>query len=538
MKNSEYWRKRLERAEGAVLDTSEKGIAEIGRIYDNAIQDLDAKIRAWYQRLAANNNISIPEARKLLSANELKEFHWTINEYIKRGRENGVTQSWMKELENASAKTHISRLESMMYQLREHMEEIGAKRLSVTEEAVGNAYSDSYYRTAHEIAKGAETTLNLHRIDGDKLKKVLAEPWTTDGRTFSDRIWADKNGLVDTARKEITRMLATGAAPDKAIDNISKAMSTSKSNAGRVVMTESAYFASAGQKDCFTELGVEKFEIVASLDHTTCGVCGGMDGKVLDMKDFAAGITAPPFHPWCRCCTAPYYEDMEDVGKRTARNIKDGKTVQIPQDISYGKWKAQLDKKYGAGTIDKMRDLRYTETADKKQFEKYKKRLGSEAPRTLEVFRKIKHEKPETYEELKGFYAYKGRVREAKWADYSVYKAVKNTRIYGSVIVPPVRITNWSDLTIDSAHILKRKHDVSLEEAQYFIRKARFCLLRTTQKGEMFINFYSSMGTAYLRADDNLIRTAYKRKEFDEITMKAVVEAENAANRRLDLSID
>ena len=53
------------------------------------------------------------EAKKLLSTKELKEFRWDVKEYIKYGRENDMNQMWMKELENASARVHINRLEAL-----------------------------------------------------------------------------------------------------------------------------------------------------------------------------------------------------------------------------------------------------------------------------------------------------------------------------------------------------------------------------------------------------------------------------------------
>ena len=106
-------------------------------------------------------------------------------------------------------------------------------------------------------------------------------------------------------------------------------------------MTESAYFASAAQKDSFAELGVERYKIVAAFDRNTCAVCGGMDGKVFKMSEYQAGLTAPPFHPWCRCCTAPYFEDMEKLGERWARS-PEGSTEKIPEDMGFEEWRSQF----------------------------------------------------------------------------------------------------------------------------------------------------------------------------------------------------
>ena len=71
----------------------------------------------------------------------------------------------------------------------------------------------------------------------------------------------------------------TGKAPDKMIKEIQVKMNTSRANAGRLVMTESAAMSAMGQKDAFGELGVEEFQIVETLDHVTCEVCAEMDGQ-------------------------------------------------------------------------------------------------------------------------------------------------------------------------------------------------------------------------------------------------------------------
>ena len=184
-------------------------------------------------------------------------------------------------------------------------------------------------------------------------------------------------------------MLATGEAPDKAIAAISKRFNVSKQNAGRVVLTESAYFSSAAQKDCFNELGVEKYRIIGTLDAKTCTVCGSMDGKVFRMSEFKPGTTAPPFHPWCRCCTAPYFDDMDGVGERYARDVLTGERYKLPKDTTYEQWLQLQDEKYGAGTVDKTRRMEYNESADIDQYARYRERLGTDAPKTFAEFRRI-----------------------------------------------------------------------------------------------------------------------------------------------------
>jgi len=104
-------------------------------------------------------------------------------------------------------------------------------------------------------------------------------------------------------------------------------------------MTEEAFFSSAAQKDCFTELDVEQFEIVATLDSHTSDICRGMDGKHFPMSEWKVGVTAPPFHVHCRSTTVPYFDDEFDaVGERAARDEETGKTYFVPGNMTYKEW--------------------------------------------------------------------------------------------------------------------------------------------------------------------------------------------------------
>ncbi len=337
MNNADYWARRFKLMEDALKDQSYEYVLNLEKQFDRAIREIDTQMRAWYQRFAANNGITLAEAQKRLTTGELKEFLWTVEEYIEKGREMNLNGAWIKELENASARVHISRLDSLKYQLRQQAEVLTQARLKATTDAASLAYTQSYYHTAFEVQRGLGVGWTMQAVNEEAVKKVLSRPWTVDNRTFTARCWTDKVKLVETVNQQLTQMLARGMAPNKAVETIAKQFHTTKSNAGRVVMTESAYFASAAQKDCFEELDIERYKVIGTLDTGTCDICGDMDGRVYKMSEYAVGSTAPPFHPWCRCCTAPYFEDMEGTGERYARDA-DGKAYTVPADMKYNEW--------------------------------------------------------------------------------------------------------------------------------------------------------------------------------------------------------
>lgn len=337
-KNKDYWGKRMVALEDDQYQRSAAYYKDVQRQYIRASNSMQMDIMRWYQRLADNNGISYAGARKLLKKDELEEFKWTVEDYIKAGQENAVDQRWMKELENASARHHISYLEAMKLQMQQHAELLSTEFDGGMTDYLHEAYREQYYRTAFEVAKGTGVGTNLARLDDRRMDAIIRHPWAQDGENFSSRIWTNKDKLVRNLHTELTQNIIRGESPQKAIDSLSRTMEVSRGQAGRLIMTESAAISSAAQRDCLKGLGVGKYEILATLDGQTSEICRDMDGKVFDMKDYEVGTTAPPFHPNCRSTTVPYFDDEFTEGEMRAARDSSGKTYYVPSDMKYREW--------------------------------------------------------------------------------------------------------------------------------------------------------------------------------------------------------
>ena len=339
MKNSDYWKQRFTQLENAQNALAASSLTDIEKQYRQAQKQIEAQISTWYQRFAKNNGITMAEARQWLTGKDLKEFHWSVQEYIQYGQDNAITGQWMQELENASAKFHISKLEALKIHTENSLQVMFAQQQQTISGVMGDVFTSGYYHTAYELQHGFNIGFDIAAVDQSYLEKVLAKPWAVDGYNFSDRIWTNKSKLISELHGELSRGIMMGSDPQKNIDAIAAKMNTSKSNAGRLVMTEEAYFSSAAQKKCFDDLDVEKYEIVATLDSHTSDICQSLDGQIFSMKDFEAGVTAPPFHPNCRSTTAPAFdEDFGQIGERAARD-ENGETYYVPDDMKYPEWK-------------------------------------------------------------------------------------------------------------------------------------------------------------------------------------------------------
>lgn len=339
LRMNNYWKYRFLELEKASHRLGFETYKKIEDAFDEAQREIEKEIESWYGRFAKNNNIDMVEAKRILNAKELKELKWDVNEYIEKGRENAINQKWMKELENASARFHINRLEALKIRMQQSAELAFGNQLDLVDGLVRRVFTENYYHSIFEIQKGFNVGFKVAEIDDKLLNKIISKPWALDGKNFSERIWESKDKLINELHADLTQNVLLGKPPKDLINNLVKKFNTTKANASRLVMTELAFFHTVSQREAFKELDAEQYTILAVLDGKTSPVCQDFDGKVFDLKDMSIGINAPPFHPNCRSVILPYYDDDYGIGERIVSG-DDGKSIYyVPANMNYKEWK-------------------------------------------------------------------------------------------------------------------------------------------------------------------------------------------------------
>ncbi len=344
-KSNKYWKERFELLEDSMNNKGKQYMKDTESLYHNTIKETEKEISRWYTRYANNEGITYQQATQILNGKELKEFHMDVKEYIEKGKTLGVSKKWEKELERASINVHVTRLQALKLQMQQQVEELTAKKSKGISDLMSNIYSDTFYKSAYEIQKGFGVASSFAKLDKKQIEKILSKPWAADGSNFSQRIWGSHRAqLVNKLHEGLTLNLIQGKSPDNLIKDIATTFNVDRKRAATLVYTEKAYFQSIAQRDSFENLGVEEYEIVATLDSLTSKICQTMDGKHFKLDDFMPGSTAPPFHPRCRTATAPYFDDeFEDEAKRAARD-EDGKYYTVSANMKYDDWyKAFVD---------------------------------------------------------------------------------------------------------------------------------------------------------------------------------------------------
>ncbi|EGY78970.1 minor capsid protein [Peptoniphilus indolicus] len=329
------WEKRIEKLNENVFRESEEYVKGIRKIYDFEVNKIQDKIYNHLTKLQAEaGGISLFEAKKMLNDKELSLFKMDMDEFMKKSK-GSITPEIERELDIISHRVRISRLQAMELELKKTVANLMSKEDKGLFNHLGKTYEKRYYNELYELHRIVGYS-NFQSIDKGTLKTILKTPWTSDGNEFSNRIWERGNKLVNSLKDNLTRDIIRGTSPDESIKNIAKEFETSKYSAARLVMTETAAINSKAVQDSYKKLGVEKYEIIATLDLKTSQICRDMDGRVFEYKDYKIGITAPPFHPNCRTTTVPYFDDIDDE-TRMIRNPETGKSERI-EKLSYGEW--------------------------------------------------------------------------------------------------------------------------------------------------------------------------------------------------------
>ena len=385
MRNAQYWQQRFDLLQASLLNKGIEYYNNLSVQYDKAALSVQKEIEAFYQRFADNNQMDLFEARKLLNTRQLKEFRWSVEEYIEKGKTLNYSDQWAKELENASTRHRVTRLQAMQLQMQQQVESLMGNEVDGLDNLISDIYEDGYYRTIFEVQKGVGVGESFATLDTDKISKVISKPWATDGTNFSERVWGEhRASLVQSLNSDFTQAIIRGDAPDKLIKKIADDFGVAKYKAKRLVLTESSFFSSESHKDAYKELGVEEVKILATLDIGTCSDCGERDGEKIPMSMYETGVTVPPFHPNCKCTTAPVDDFDDGIESYRAARDENGKYYEVPDSMTYKQWKEKYVDSKSNDNVDIKNDKEGTKNkvVTEVKLEKLQSKLDSDEYQT------------------------------------------------------------------------------------------------------------------------------------------------------------
>lgn len=326
-----YWKKRQEQIYLAGEKKLNAYYKELQKAFEQAKKEIQSVINDFYMRYAKENKISFAEAQKLLNKTEigsLKEFIAKVYEHM---------GEYNLELSNMSIKARITRYKALEKQIDAVLQRLYAIEYELKgEELLKEVYSDSYYRTWFNIDRYHGFHQKFAQVNPRTIDELIRYPF--NGADFSSRIWKQKDHMLQALTEDITTMLVQGKNPQTLAKDFARRFKTKEYEAYRLLHTESSFVIEQGSLTAYKEDGVEKYQILATLDMKTSDICREQDGEIYEIDKATVGVNYPPFHPFCRTTTVPYYEDEDEVGTRDARDPATGKAYKVPSNMTYREW--------------------------------------------------------------------------------------------------------------------------------------------------------------------------------------------------------
>lgn len=330
--DKKYWEKRQEQKFLAGEKKIEDYYKGLQRAFEKARQDIHSIINDFYWRYAQENQFTFASAQIKLNKEELVG----LNEFIKLVEEN--MGKYNLKVTNMSLRARITRYQALEKQIDATLQQLYAIEYQHKgEELLKDLYEDSYYRTWRNIDQYTGFHAEFAQVNHLAVEELIKYPF--NGANFSTRLWKQKDAVMQQLNESITTMLIQGKNPNTLSKDFAKKFDTKEFEARRLLHTEGTFIMEQGTLAAYKEDGIEKYEILATLDTRTSEICQHQDGKVYDVDKAVVGVNLSPFHPFCRTTTTPWYDDME-VTTRSAR-ASNGKAIKVPSSMTYGEWKKE-----------------------------------------------------------------------------------------------------------------------------------------------------------------------------------------------------
>ena len=338
-RNRDYWKRRfLFEKEQQLQNTAEYEAAMRARLKE-VEQVLEQEVDYWLKRYAANQEITIKDARKILSTIGTRDWHMTLKEFKAKAKAGGFD----KELDAEYFRSQLSRLENIDEQLTSLLAQYATAETDKMGKSLSKQYRQTYMHSIYltQIEK-AKLSSNFANVNEYQVKAIVHKPWR--GSDFSKRIW---KSYTETLPNELGDALLRGSVLGHSHEQIFKMMRQRLKDVEdyqlhRLVITEMGHVAETATAEAYKEEGVEQYQYLATLEAHTCEECAHLDGQVFELKDKVEGLNYPLIHPYCRCTTMPYIEGLPDSSERWARDPETGKGYYV-DNMTFDQWKKAIE---------------------------------------------------------------------------------------------------------------------------------------------------------------------------------------------------
>lgn len=301
MNSREYWIERLIDRDIFARKSEDELLRKLNKHNREAFLKIRRILNDWYNRYAIDNNITLQEAQRILSPVEFQEYRETMA--ILRSLYSETNDPYIyEEIARLNTRANITRKMALMDAINVELIKYSHNiQISIEDHLAG------VYRREYESAlQGFDIPISPV-INTEAIKEIINYPYA--GAMFSDRVWRNKNQLINWIEDDLTKNLIKGTSVQKMAADLKDRSNTAYHQAERLVRTETNYALNQGHLNSYKKAGVKKYEILAKIDSRTSAICREKNGNIIEIEEGGqVGNNCPPFHPNCRTTIIPVIE--------------------------------------------------------------------------------------------------------------------------------------------------------------------------------------------------------------------------------------
>ena len=244
-----------------------------------------------------------------------------------------------------------------------------------------------------------------------------------------------------------------------------------------------------------------------STHYPTCELCAPLQGRVYSISGNDARFPAISrayrngyrnVHPNCRHVMTPYIESLQEESELQADIEASNQPFEDPRP----EVERNLYNKQQAQNRQARQDLY--------QYERYKARLGEEAPKTFSAFRRLKNKGGEPWEDLRYYYKYKGdRPTYCVKIDRELDKLGIGDKGRAFPADNNFEVKSWHN----HAKTRLKAAGLTEDEALRWKTEAKI-MFRNYPPGKTLLNFYHEDGIIGIKEENNQVRTVIDKARF------------------------
>ena len=297
LQSSAYWKKRTDEIMAYVDRTDIDFFDELQSIYTESRQNVQKEIYAFYAQYAKDNQITMQEAQKRLTREDLSDYRANAEKYFKQAEKD---PDLLKRLNEQYRAGKVTRLEALELNLEWQL-----GKMNQTLQKSFNSYLKETAQHVYKKISGGNSSSTLNR---PALEQLVKTPF--NGKNYSSSLWGNTDTLSQDLKQTLKNGFVRGQGPADMAREIRKKYNVAKSRAEAIVRTDGTAVVNNATLQRYKEFGLTKYQFQAHIDSRTTEICKEQNEKVYDIDEYMPGKNAPPMHVNCRSVITPSDEEL------------------------------------------------------------------------------------------------------------------------------------------------------------------------------------------------------------------------------------